>query len=317
MQGKSIIVGCVRNAGPYLKHALHNANILKSHLHSQHPILIAYDDSVDDSLQILDESPNVVVLRTADRHLHPIRTVRLASARNRLLEYVERHYSTVDYVFVMDPDDRCAPKIQLGSLNKILTRLDDWDVVSFNRQGYYDWWALSIGPYKASCWHFEKPYEVMDQMSEYLQDQFKTSDLVECDSAFGGFAIYKWPFLKGLRYTGDFDLSIVSPEDLANQCRIVKQDFIYQNPVDRAARQSDCEHRALHHQIRSRGGRIRISRESLFDATNSELDYNFAIVTILLGFAFLLVIYCFLIVHSTNRVHGGGGYQRQEIMQSL
>jgi hypothetical protein len=96
----------------------------------------------------------------------------------------------------------------------------------------------------------------------------KPNDLLECLSAFNGFAIYKKDKFKGCQYDwqvhGNFDL--VSKEDVDRNEKALGSKFT----IDKSYHQiinpvTDCEHRYFHMSaIEKNDARIRISPLHLF-----------------------------------------------------
>ena len=158
----------------------------------------------------------------------------------------------------MDFDDVNSTEINIEPIKKILNR-DDWDSVSFNKPLYYDTWALSINPYYLSCAHIG--VNAGNTMSTYITNLLKNAnkdDLIQCASAFGGFAIYRTDKFLNCHYYGGLNLSLL-PEHLIKQnMALFKEKFNY-NKVE------DCEHRCFHLMaINKNQARIRISPEIIF-----------------------------------------------------
>ncbi len=80
------------------------------------------------------------------------------------------------------------------------------DCLSFNNERYYDFWALSIGDFEFSCWHWTLSQKIIIEMNKYLKEKFsKTNLYLECDSAFNGLAIYKYDVFKNYIYKTEID----------------------------------------------------------------------------------------------------------------
>jgi hypothetical protein len=166
-----------------------------------------------------------------------------------------------DTFIMMDMDDVCSTPINVENLQKYLTR-DDWDALSFNRGDYYDIWALSIPPYNYSCWHVPNGYAAVDKIKAYITkilDECDDNDLVECLSAFNGFAIYRMEAFQNVFYEWNINKNPMPKSWLIDYAKAIGQ-HIMRRPND-----DDCEHRYFHMQaIRENGARIRISPLSLF-----------------------------------------------------
>lgn len=259
---KCVIGGCVRNCEQYLYAVFQNIKKIEN-LFDETQIIIAYDKSNDNSLLILSKLriifPNLTILLN-DKPLTDIRTVNIANARNRILDEINKKYMDYDFMILIDCDDVCSKPINIDKFEPFLKSVD-WDVLSFNIDGYYDVWALSIKPYLYSCWHFNKALEVVNIMRDYVINKLKNmnkDELLECVSAFGGFAIYRLNKIKGCKYNGIFDINLFETEFLEENKEILKDNLI--NKVD------DCEHRSFHVQmINKNNAKIRISPQILFE----------------------------------------------------
>jgi hypothetical protein len=166
------------------------------------------------------------------------RTVRIASARSSVQNWIRNQAQVFDYVVMADMD----------GVNKDLTRIavescwqsDEWDVVTASQPfKYYDLWAL-----RAKGWCEKDCWEEYDQLRLLYGDRKakkmaitskmkglpRSSPWVEVDSAFGGLAIYKTEaFLSGA-YSG------TNPKGI-----------------------EICEHVPLHQDIKTHGYRIFIN----------------------------------------------------------
>ena len=145
---------------------------------------------------------------------------------------------------------------------------DNWDSLSFNRRFYYDIWALSIEPFFVSCWHwaddkrqFENPL-VTQIMHQYITNKLRESNkLVDCISAFNGFAIYKKAAFIRSHYEPDVrtNLALMPPVWIEQSSRVLQR-HIYTNWFE------DCEHRHFHMKaVLENGAKIRIAPDILFE----------------------------------------------------
>ena len=136
---------------------------------------------------------------------------------------------------------------------------EDWDSVSFNRNNYYDIWALSINPYYLSCAHIGGDAGIA--MSKYiinLLNNANKDDLIPCASAFNGFAIYRTDKFVNCRYSGLITLSLLPQHLIKQNIALFKGKFDY-------SKIEDCEHRNFHLMaINKSNARIRIAPEIIF-----------------------------------------------------
>lgn len=139
------------------------------------------------------------------------RTVRIASARNRLKNNIEKNFYNFDYVVMMD----------LDGVNRNLTRATvescwmhvGWAGATANQPlRYYDIWALrATGWCENDCW---KEYSNLRKNMKHKQalkiavtskmKSIRRSRLpIEVKSAFGGLAIYKMEAFLSSEYIGE------------------------------------------------------------------------------------------------------------------
>jgi hypothetical protein len=164
-------------------------------------------------------------------------------------------------------DDICSGNMDIDVLKRAMDKPDKWDSISFNREGYYDIWALSIDSYIYSCWGWYNPIIAVNKTKAYIIDKLKNTppdELVECRSAFNGFAVYKTEKFINCNYDWRMPKQYMSMEELLENQREVG--YLYSiSHLDRQTDEPDCEHRAFHMMaIDKNGARIRISPECLF-----------------------------------------------------
>jgi hypothetical protein len=177
-------------------------------LFDNYTILIYYDHSSDDSLQILkdyQEQNQNMILYVNKNPVSPFRTHNIAVARNFCLDYVKQHQSVFPYFIMMDMDDVNCKELKVEPLAKHLLR-DDWDALSFNtRPAYYDIWGLSIWPYCFSYNHFENNVQFYDIIQKYITqmlEKLEPGALLPCISSFNGLSIYRTHKFLNTSYDG-------------------------------------------------------------------------------------------------------------------
>ena len=254
------ICGTVRNCGPYLNNVFGNIEKIGS-LFDDYTIIIYYDDSDDNTLDILTEyqkSNPKLFIYVNKKKLSEYRTFRIAKGRNTCLKFVRENQNKYPFFIMMDFDDVNCKEVDINTFEKYLKR-EDWDSLSFNRKLYYDIWALSIKPYYLSCAHIGDV--AGKKMSNYITNLLKNTnkdDLIPCASAFNGFAIYRTNKFIDCHYSGLIDLSLLPRHLIKQNIDIFKGNFDY-NKVE------DCEHRYFHLMaINKNQARIRISPEIIF-----------------------------------------------------
>lgn len=139
------------------------------------------------------------------------RTVRIASARNRIIEEVDNNYGDFDYVVMSDMD---GVNRDLNSRAVMSCwNFEQWDGVFANQPYcYYDIWALrSDGWCENDCWEEfrlleldlgvtkAKKLAVTDKMRAISKDE----PWIAVNSAFGGIGIYRREVFVQGRYRGE------------------------------------------------------------------------------------------------------------------
>ena len=263
---------CVYNNQFGLPFVLNNINKING-LFESLQILVLYDSSTDDSLQILNEYNNKyknmeIIINECKKSQHRVENI--AVARNALLGLIRQKYSSYEYFIMMDSNEySCIGDINPDVITDALSR-NDWDGISFDREaGYYDTWALSFDPYIYSFFHFTNWNKVVDMMRDdfaKLLTDYKTSkpnDLMPVYSAFNGFSIYKTDKFLDCNYSSNIDLSLFPINSLEKQQQLTRCIIIN-------AMGGDCEHRHFHLEaIKKNNARIRISTKYVFSKFNN------------------------------------------------
>jgi len=299
MDNNNCVIGlCVYNNERGLPSVLSNiVKLSESKLFDKITIVAFYDSSSDKSHSILESFKNryelgikssssfqviettIIInnksknfrmsLGNSSRVMDKSRTMRIALARNQILNYIRslqvRGGIYNKYFIMMDSNEyACVGRINVDTLRSALERSDEWDSISFDREaGYYDYWALSFDPHIYSFFHVENRNETLQSMvagfAKKLNDAKinKTNegkyqyDLIPVHSAFNGFAIYKTSMFLNCSYSSMIHIDLF-PKHLI-RCKILN-DF-----------KDDCEHRKFHLEaIKKNGARIMVSPLSIF-----------------------------------------------------
>ena len=273
------ICGCVLNCEKYLKNVFKNIKKI-GELFDDYKVIIAYDESNDNTLNTLYKLKNICELEIIinKNKMSKYKTENISNARNSILEFIKNENNDdYEYFIMMDFDDVCEKEIIPDILNKYLIN-NTWDSLSFNRKDYYDIWALSIKPYVTSCWHWNEKQNgssfVVDLMKKYINNKLNNLDkdkLLECYSAFNGFAIYKKDKFINCIYNnsifrshGLIDNDLIR-ENLNEINKITgKNNSLFMNLLE------DCEHRYFHlSAIEKNNAKIMISPLYLFNENSS------------------------------------------------
>ena len=238
-----IISGCVKNCASYLDKVFQNIYTIKQKYNVLKTV-IAYDHSSDTSLDILktykSKDDSIVIIVNVNT-ISNIRTENISNARNQILEYVHKTYTTddVDYLIMMDFDDVCCKTIDMNVFENAMNAKDEWDIVTFNNARYYDFWALSFLEYNFSVWHTTNPYKIIFSMyNEFINEMKKDNSkkYIKCNSSFNGFGIFKYNSCEGFRYSSDLDVKNINYKELKNVMNRL-------NISTRMMSKHDCEHR--------------------------------------------------------------------------
>jgi len=224
------------------------------------------NDSSDETEQILDNWASqysdikIIKQNGLDQNV-PNRTSRLAVCRNICLEeYRQINFKLkIDYFIVLDLDGLNASLINDPEFTNIIeTAPEGWGALFANQNGkYYDIWALRHPDWcPTDCFAEIKKYRRNPlnwiknggrrrtrqiAFKRYIWDRQEpiqpTNDIIEVESAFGGFGIYNTAYLDNAYYIG-----------LTSMNKQV------------------CEHVSFNHFIRDAGGRLYIMPRLLNDS---------------------------------------------------
>jgi|LauGreDrversion4_2_1035121.scaffolds.fasta_scaffold98206_1 hypothetical protein len=267
------ICGTTRNCEHHIDKVFENIHKIVD-LFADFRIIIAFDVSEDATLlkltqhkRVLGEKLQILINRNPVSH---VRTENISNARNACMNKMRDEIQfgfSAEYFIVMDMDDVCSSPMDLDVFKRAMDKNDKWDSISFNREGYYDIWALSIDKYIYSCWGWLSPWEVVDHTRKYIIDKLgkiPKDELVECRSAFNGFAVYRISKFLDCHYDWRMPKQYMTLEVLEENRRIL-WNVGSRSPLDIQTDEPDCEHRAFHMMATAKNGsRIRISPEILF-----------------------------------------------------
>ena len=261
---KICIFGVAKDCSSYLSVVIENMHrIGKEVFDDEYFILIYCDYSRDGTVDILRrQQSDKFALHLNTEPMSQYRTHNIAKGRNYCIRYMREYFVDTKYFIMMDCDNVCSSPINTSLLKKYVTERDaDWDALSFNKDPYYDIWALSIGPYVFSCYHFQYTYEreLFDYITATIKKYKATDELIPCYSAFNGFAIYRTNKFINCTYYGELLFDYIPIKMLINRFGPISYQYF---PKE------DCEHRRFHFEaIKRTNARIRISPEILFDDT--------------------------------------------------
>jgi FkbM family methyltransferase len=219
-----VFAGLCRDVAAYLPPVLGNIERIAGSFLDWAAIIIE-NDSQDQTKSILRQwsagtnaKARIVELDGLGREF-PMKTERLAYARNRCLEEIERsELSAFDYLVVIDMDFPNAVPLRVQSFVEAVSFLEEREdvagVFANSVPLYYDVWALREKNWcNNDCWA-EARAARESIGAEAARQQFVRArqvfvdperEPIEVDSAFGGLAIYKLPVALKSSYLGSED----------------------------------------------------------------------------------------------------------------
>ncbi len=241
-QKRVVIVGCARNVGSFLDKTLDKLMQIKNLFHTDSRIVVAENDSTDNTKEILRKhADNVTLLNYDGKVGSPLRTERLAYLRNELMDYAHKNYPNYDYVINADLDS-VTHSLNPSDVTRTLEKWEGkpWDALFANSQPYYDIWALrskDIGC-TVDCWdavHHDTARDVDKHVSQFRKTISRDSEPMLVDSAFGGFGIYRLSSTKDCKYDGKTRVCSLGYSDVS-KCN-----------------QELCEHVPFHEDMKRKG----------------------------------------------------------------
>jgi hypothetical protein len=192
------------------------------------------------------------------------RTQNLAAARNETLRRIRDIYrrGRFEHFIVMDMDGVCAEPVRPEAFLAVMREAPRWDAVSFNKDDYYDLWALSFDPFFLSLYHWEPPDKtrIKKEITSRLA-ALPPGALLPVLSAFNGFAVYRASVFLRSRYDWDVRKNL----QLIGDAGLAKNSAANGGASLRMFTNHDCEHRYFHLYAHYRlGARIFVSPRILF-----------------------------------------------------
>jgi len=199
-----------KNVGKYLQCIFEN---IKKLMKYNIILIIEYDNCTDNTYEIIKKY--ITELKIEHKIINLVgnnsicRTERISNARNACLDYLDT-LEDIEYHIVLDPDDINSKPWNINLIQNVLDSEKKWGAISFNGDNskdtegnYYDKWALLVDDFKWHCWGYgDLSPIIIKEMEKYIFEKFEQNEIIQCHSAFNGFAIYNTKVFKGLRYCG-------------------------------------------------------------------------------------------------------------------
>lgn len=217
---RAVVAGCVRNGLPHLSAVLNNCQNIAS-LYREVSFVLVENDSTDETKSILKswvakEKRAVLIERDGLASQIPIRTERIAAARNTYMQYIRNSdLNLFDHLVVLDFDDVNAGALDLQAFAAATEFMEGMPqiagVFANSYPVYYDIWALRHKTWcPDDCWAAirNKGWWVGKKRAMFRHIYSKQIGIpmqmppIEVKSAFGGLGIYKLPFAIQGCYTG-------------------------------------------------------------------------------------------------------------------
>jgi len=263
INAKCCICGTVKDCAPYLEKVFQNIETIGK-IFQDYKIIISYDKSQDNSYSFLinyqNNNPEKFILHTGNEPLTNFRVHNIAKARNACLDIIRNQFSDYEYFIMIDCDEVNIEPVRLEYILYYLKINTEWDAITFNKEPYYDLWALSKYPYCFSCMHF-KNWKQWGEFIKKIIEETPPKTLIPCLSAFNGFGIYRTnKFIDGF-YDPTVRLDLL-PKHLLTATEQASKSKLY---LEGKAAKVDCEHRSFHLMaINKHNARIRIAPEIIF-----------------------------------------------------
>ena len=255
-----VICGCVKNCERYLDNVFKNIEKIQ-YLFEKSKIIISFDISDDFTLKKLVQlksNYNMDIIINKEP-LTNSRTLNIERARNKMINKIYQEYSDFTYFIMIDMDDVSSKPINIDVLKEALAKQNMWDGLFFNNENYYDFWALNFKDFQYSCWHSNDVKKLIHLMNNEFNKECKNVEFIECQSAFGGFGIYKIDKFKNCYYRSLIDLSLFDAQAIKDIFNKYKISYNINSQI------YDCEHRYFHlNAIRNNNVRLRIYNKNLF-----------------------------------------------------
>jgi glycosyltransferase involved in cell wall biosynthesis len=217
---RAVVIGAARNCARHLSRVLENLALLGG-LYAEVCFVFAVSDSTDGTLGLIEKwlaqghTGKALDLGDLEKEI-PIRSARIATARNACLDEVRRSPGAAhDHLIVADLDDAldCDLSVEAfgGAANWLDASAERAGVFANATPRYYDIWALRHDSWcSGDCWHPiwgrdpGEPFEVAK-----IREVFRRQIEIPVDlppfavrSAFGGLGLYKMSYALGGVYCG-------------------------------------------------------------------------------------------------------------------
>jgi hypothetical protein len=270
---------CVRNCAKYLKYIFLNIDRFRA-IYPDIYCVFVYDNCVDNSAAMLfkyQQKYKHVIIKTI-QNTDKNRTVRISKARNECLSILYNEIPDVEYHMMIDCDNVNVIPWNINVLLYYLKQNHDWDCISFNRDDFYDIWALLFDNYKQHCYGFNtrNTSKIIHIMQNDICKKLKEcpTDSIEVISAFNGFSLYRTQKLKGCIYDGLYANAKLLTTDKDKKDTIDQFKKHHLNLTINDNYVECCEHIYYHLSALKNGCKIKLSKFDLFQPYTQKVTLN-------------------------------------------
>jgi hypothetical protein len=216
-----------RNCAPALGRSIPKIERLRSYFASS-MVVVVENDSVDNTRSLLQswersagnvvildgKKPNITKENNEKNQYNPAggfqRIEFMAALRNIYMDYLSGLDMHIDFLLVIDIDIDDFSELSL--IEAIQNAPDDWTALFANGIKYFNFFGkrikaryyddYAIVPYSGDANpRIEMSFDELKTNREKLEKAMKKKDFVKCLSAFGGIGIYRYQYIKNLRYS--------------------------------------------------------------------------------------------------------------------
>jgi len=208
---KNIIInGVCKNIVKYIYNSLYKFLYLTQYFQKS-KIIIYENDSIDDTLKILNEFKNkyknIDIIVLSEKNIQGILTQRISHARNTILNYIHDNKLNPNYLITLDMDDILLD-FKCDSILYPFYEKINWSMFGGNSEIYYDMWALrTLKEPDKDFWKDKKiNNKIIMPIEKILNSYFKISQdsqPIPIFSCFNGIGIYKYKHIINCYYDGN------------------------------------------------------------------------------------------------------------------
>jgi len=218
--------GCTRGVGvaDYIPTIFANIHRVAS-FWKDYAICIYADDDAANILLQMNHSNKLTIIYESQYPNYYYRTQRISTGRNACLDWVHRHMDGFSqtaqrneirenaYIMVMDLDDVNQYPFNKLVLSNALRGRHKWDLLSFNRLPYYDFWAVRYDGYDENILSAARTGDSRGAWMRFGNLKFTIQQTLDESSylyfpvysAFGGVLLVRYNFTHDCKYAWEIE----------------------------------------------------------------------------------------------------------------